>query len=457
MGTTQAMAAWIADLRGGDIPEAALAVARRAFLDTVGVILAGVGEPVTRMVAELAAEAGAPGPAAQLGAGLRTAPAWAALVNATSGHALDYDDVSESVTGHPSVVIVPVVLAVGQAVHATGRQLLEAYAVGVEVMAKLGVALGPEHYRRGWHATATVGTLGAAAAAGRLLGLDERRLTHALAIAVSQASGSRQNFGTMTKPLHPGHAAFCGVVAAQLAAKGMTADVGALEAPLGFFALFGYGQGRPEEVAAALGRPFDLVRPGLSVKKYPCCFATHRAADAVLALGVPAAEVAAVEVTVPPGGLQPLIHDRPRTGLEGKFSMPYVVAAALLDGRLVLDSFTDAAVRRPAVAALLPAIHVREDPAVAVARNAMEEGEVAVAVTLRDGRRLERRVRWPRGSPADPLSEAELAAKFRDCAHRALPAAGVEAALRALADLDGVADANDLVARLVPAPAGAAA
>jgi 2-methylcitrate dehydratase PrpD len=456
MGATREIAAWVAGASLQAMPAEVVERARAGIVDTIGVILAGTGEPVTRIAAGLVAEDGGAPVAAQLGTSLRTTAESAALLNGISGHALDYDDVSAALTGHPSVVVVPAALAATELTGASGAAFLRAYVVGVEVMAKLGRAIGPAHYRTGWHATSTLGTLGAAAAASSVLGLDAERTAHALAIAASESSGSRRNFGTMTKPYHAGHAARCGVAAARLAARGMTADPTAIEAPLGLFALISYGEGRPEAIAPALGRPYDLADGGLSVKKYPCCFATHRAADAVLDLRAEHGltdpdQVEAVRVTVPAGGVAPLIHDRPATGLEAKFSMQYVLAAALLDGRIGLDAFEDAAVRRPEAQALLARVAVREDPGIAGGFNPIEEGHVDVELRLRAGATLTRRVAHPRGSPADPLRPEELAAKFRDCADAALEPEQADAALARLLRVELEPDVRGLVASLTPA------
>jgi 2-methylcitrate dehydratase PrpD len=458
MGATREIAAWVAGASLRAMPDEVVERARAGVIDTIGVILAGVDEPVTRIAAGLVAEDGGAPVASQLGASLRTTAESAALLNGIAGHALDYDDVSASLTGHPSVVVVPAALAAAELAGAGGAAFLQAYVVGVEVMAKLGLAIGPAHYRAGWHATSTLGTLGAAAAASSVLGLDAERTAHALAVAVSESSGSRRNFGTMTKPYHAGHAARCGVAAARLAARGMTGDPTAIEAPLGLFALLSFGEGRPEAIAPALGRPYDLAGAGLSVKKYPCCFATHRAADAVLDLRAEHGltdpdRVEAVRVTVPVGGVAPLIHDRPETGLEGKFSMQYVLAAALLDGRVGLDAFEDAAVRRPEARALLPRVTVHEDPGIAGGANPIEEGHVDVELRLRGGATLNRRVLHPRGSPADPLRPEELAAKFRDCAAAALGAGQAGAALDRLMRMEREPDVRGLVAALAPGAA----
>jgi len=454
MGLTRDIAEWVARTSLDGAAPAVAGAARAGIIDTVAVILAGVDEPVSRIVAEAVAEDGAAPVADRLGARLRTSMEGAALVNGTTGHALDYDDVNRSAIGHPSVVVLPAALAAAQGAGASGRDLLEAYVLGVEVMAKLGRAMGTAHYRTGWHATSTAGTLGAAMAAGKIFRLEPEPLQHALAIAASEASGSRQNFGTMTKPFHPGHAARSGVLAARLARKGMTGDTTILEAPLGYFALFAYGEARLDGIRDALGAPFDVVSPGLNVKRYPCCYATHRAADAALDLvrehELRAADVASAEVVVPPGGLEAVTRDRPRTGLEGKFSLPYVVAAAMLDGRVTLDSFTDAMVQRPEAQALLRSVRPVEDPKIPVEFNAIEEGYVVVTIRRRDGRTLDRRVDYPRGAPQNPLRPEELYEKFRDCARRALPPAQAARALDLLTSLHTLPTLDGLVASLVP-------
>jgi len=454
MGLTGDVAEWTAQTSIGDAPAAVVDAAKSAIIDTVAVILAGASEPVTRIVAEVVAEEGASPIADRLGARLRTSMDGAAFVNGVSGHALDYDDVSPSMIGHPSVVILPAALAAAQGAGASGRRLLEAYVLGVEVMTKLGRAMGNAHYRIGWHATSTLGTLGAAMAAGKLFGLEPEALQHALAIAVSEASGSRQNFGTMTKPFHPGHAARCGVLAARLARKGMTGDTAILEAPLGYFAMFSHGEAATDGIRDTLGNPYDVLSPGMNVKRYPCCYATHRAADAVLDLTraheLRAGDVEGAEVVVPAGGLAAVTRDRPRTGLEGKFSLPYVVAAAVLDGRVTLDTFTDKMVQRPEAQTLLRAVRPVEDPSIPVVFNAIEEGYVVVKIRRRGGAVLERRVDYPRGAHQNPLSRDELHAKFRDCARRVLSPAQSERALALLTSLEDLPRLDELVAALIP-------
>ena len=206
----------------------------------------------------------------------------AALVNGTSAHALDFDDVNMSMRGHPSVPLLPAVLALGEKIGSSGRELIDAFVLGFEVECKLGRVIGAAHYALGWHATSTLGTLGAAAACARLLRLDMERTQIALGIAASLASGVRQNFGTMTKPLHAGWAARNGVIAATLADRGFTADSAAIEGESGLLHAASGGARLNSRALASLGDPWEIVSPGIGVKLYPCCYATHRAIDAAL-------------------------------------------------------------------------------------------------------------------------------------------------------------------------------
>ena len=220
-----------------------------------------------------------------IGSGFKTSAPLAALANGTMAHALDFDDVNWHMSGHPTVPLLPAILALGQGVHASGQEVLLAYALGFEVETKVGLGMNPRHYDLGWHATSTLGTLGAAVACAKLLRLDVMKTRMALGIAASMAAGLRQNFGTMTKPLHPGQAAMNGVTAAQLARLGWTADANILEAPYGFCQLYaGAGRYRLDDVVKQLGQPFEILASGVAIKQYPCCAFTHRALDGMLTL-----------------------------------------------------------------------------------------------------------------------------------------------------------------------------
>ncbi|WP_051247296.1 MmgE/PrpD family protein [Nocardioides halotolerans] len=463
MTRTRELASWAAGIAGrpeGAVPEEARRYARAAFVDTVGVMLAGVAEPACRLVRGVALTPVAAGPATVAGTALRSSAADAALANATAAHALDFDDTHQSVRGHPSAVLVPALLAIGEERHASGPAAVTAYAVGLEVAGLVGVALGGSHAARGFHSSSVLGVLGAAAGCAALLGLDAERTERAWGIAASGASGLRRAFGTMTKPLHAGEAARRGLLAAVLAERGFTGPVDVLDGAQSFLDAYTPDAGASALAWGRAGDGWQVVSPGLAVKKYACCNRGHRALDAALfvreELGRPPADqIAGVEVWMPAGQVGaagevgPMIHPDPATGLEAKFSMPYVVACALFDGRLGTDAFSDEAVRRPGVRELMRRVRVASDPA-----RPTEPGDhVEVVVELRDRSRARCRVEHPRGDPRTGarLGEDEVAAKFRDCARPVL-ADRTDAVLDGLGRLDELADVADLVRGLAGAP-----
>jgi 2-methylcitrate dehydratase PrpD len=393
-------------------------LAARATIDTLGVMVAGTPHPDARVATAYARQSAPTGAVTALGLDATTTPAMAAFVNGALAHVLDYDDVSHAMKGHPSAVLVPTLLALGEHTGATGRQLLDAYLAGFDTAVAVAAGLGvEEHYRRGWHATSTIGALAAAAAGSRLLGLDGGRAAHAVGMAASFAGGSRQNFGSTAKSLHVARAAESAVLAVLLASTGGTANPGALEGPLGFFSL--YGQGVDEAAfASALGRTqCVLAANGLNVKKYPCCYNTHRAADAAVATFGQhrGTGIRSARVRVEPTGSAALIYHEPQTGLEAKFCGEYVVATALLHGRVGLDHFTEEAVHRPAVRELLSRVDFAETSTPTVGDQEWTYGFATIEVELEDGRTLRERVDIPRGDARNPLADDELAAKFSDC------------------------------------------
>ena len=242
MRATSTIAEFVAKNRWEDCPAEAVDAARRAILDCLGVMLAGSAEPAARIVTDIARSEGGAPLATVIGTSLRTGAVWAALANGTAAHALDFDDTNFTMIGHPSAPVLSAALAAGELALADGRALVHAFLLGFEVETTLAEVLNPAHYERGFHATGTLGTMGAAATTARLLGLDPRQTGTALAIAASQASGLKENFGTMTKPFHAGHAARSGVLSALLAREGFTASERALEGPQGYFAVLGAGK-----------------------------------------------------------------------------------------------------------------------------------------------------------------------------------------------------------------------
>jgi 2-methylcitrate dehydratase PrpD len=462
-GATAEIASFICDTASASIPPAARDVARGAILDTVGVALAGSREPAARTVRELAAAAdgaAGTGPVTLLGCARRAAALDAALVNGTAAHALDYDDTHASVRGHPSAPIVPAALAAAELSGASGAQLVDAYLIGLEIAGRVGRSLGPSHAGRGFHATSTVGVLGAAAAAARLLGLDVPRARAALGIAASSAAGLRLNFGTMTKPLHAGHAARNGLLACLLAQRDFGAADDALDAGRGFTSVFSGPDGNPALICGFDGS-WQALSPGIAVKKYPCCNRGHRAADAILALAdalqFGPADVERIEVRMPAGEVDdagrvgPMTFPRPRTGLEAKFSMQYVVAAAVCDRELVIGTFRDESVRRPAVQGLLGLVRPvadRDRPG-----SDPDANYVEVVAWLRDGRVGAERVRFARGDPrgGTRLSWPELVRKYTDCGTGVLTAAQLQRSAALIGRLDELDEVTALTAELIPA------
>jgi 2-methylcitrate dehydratase PrpD len=448
----QRLAAYVSAEAFETLPEAAVRAARRAILDTVGVTLAGAPEGTAARVRAALAYRGRSEEAALIGTPLRGAVQDAALANGTAAHALDYDDLNASLSGHPSAPVLSAALPLAERERASGASLLTAFVVGVEIEAKLGRAMNPAHYEAGWHATSTLGVFGAAAAAAKLLGLPAGVTTHALAIAASMAGGIKANFGTDCKPLHVGHAARCGIEAASLAAAGLTGNPRALEHAGGFGSSHGGGAKPAWELATTgLGAPHEVVDPGIGVKRYPSCASTHQALDATLELiathAIDPAAVARVDCGVYYLAPHQLIYDRAETGLQGKFSMPYCVSVALLDGTVGLAQFDDARVRRADVQAFMPRVRMFVHPE-QTTRDCLPARFSEVAITLAGGRRLARRVQVAKGQPQNALTDAELDLKFRDCAARVLPPGRADSVLAAIRTLERVPDVATLARAL---------
>jgi len=403
-------------LDGSKITSTERHTARRALLDTMAVAIAGCSEPATKCVQDYARGQQAPLMASVWATGERLPLEMAALVNGVMGHVMDYDDVTSPMRGHPSIAMCPPLVAYAEATGASCEQLLVAYVAGFEIVGKLSRAVADKHYAKGWHSTATIGLLGAVAGLAHLMRLNRAEIGNALGLAVAQCGGTQENFGSMAKPFQAGQAGAAALRAALLAREGFDASHAALDGPRGFTALYADGHGHVlGEAFAALGKgPLEISSAGIEIKKYPMCYAAHRAIDGILDLqaahpGLRLDRVARVEVRGSPRAFVPLIHDAPRTGLEGKFSMPYAVAAALADGDVRLASFEDAAVQRPEIQAFLSKVH-----------KSQEDGELLprwtkLTLFLEDGEQLERRVEALRGSAGVPLSDAELTRKVEDC------------------------------------------
>jgi 2-methylcitrate dehydratase PrpD len=312
--------------------------------------------------------------------------------------------------------------------------------------------MNPRHYQRGWHCTSTLGTIGAAAAAARLLRLDATAAGHALAIAASEASGLKENFGTMVKPLHAGLAARNGVLAALLAQAGMTASGAAIEGPQGFLKAMDGEHASLDSATGDLGSRWEIVDTGITVKLYPSCAGTHPTLDALLDLkgreGFGGEDVEAIDIGVDPIVPTILLYDRPSSGLQGKFSMPFCAAAAVVNGRVGIDTFEPSQLGDPKILALQERITMRVDPTLDTAAPSLTQARVTVR--LRDGRVLTASANGARGYPEKPASDNELATKFMSCATESLSAPGAASALAALRAIESVVDLRMVTALLQP-------
>ncbi|GAA4327579.1 MmgE/PrpD family protein [Pigmentiphaga soli] len=446
MTLTERMARFAAETPTGDIPANVLVAARDAVMDTIGVALPGSREDAGGIALAWVEEQGARPRATVWGRSIATSPAEAAFANGIAAHALDFDDSLPTLRGHPSGPMVSAALAVGEAVSASGAELLAAYAVGLEIAGKLGRALGDGHYLRGWHTTATAGVLSCATAAGRLYGLDAAGMRTAWGLAASQMTGLVRNFGTMTKPFHVGQAARAGVLSAWLARRGFTADVSIFDGRNSVLHTYaGDDAADLGGLLERLGAPWEILEPGISVKRWPCCYCNHRPIAGLLAMraehGLRADEVERIDVGFIEGTDAALISSNPATGLEGKFSIEYVAAATLLDGKVGLETFGDEMVQRPQARALMAKVRRHRIPASAVAPGAPVFADVAVS-TARG--RFETRIDRAPGSRDAPMTPADRADKFMDCALRVLAPGRAEQLRSLLARCEQLQDVGEL-------------
>lgn len=435
---------FLESIRYESLPAAVLPLVRNAFTDTVGVIMVGAAEPVVAIVRRALIEPGSAREARACLSPLRVAAPDAALLGGTAGHALDYDD--HSLTGHPSTVLVPAIVAEGEALGSSGRDLVTAYVAGYEVWAEL-IRRDANHHSKGWHPTAVFGALAAAAAGAVLRRLCAERAAAALAIAASHASGLAASFGTMTKPYQAGLAARNGLVAARLAAAGMTAARDALESPRGF--LHAISPARPDcESPVKVGKEWYLPWQSLCVKKYPSCYFTHRSFDTAVKMlagrGIRAEDIASVEVTMGTGQAVVLANHRPQTGLEAKFSEEFAMAAAVILGRMGIDVFTDAVVQRADIQAFFPKVKLiavdEHDP-----RDPSHSPTERVVIRLNNGAVLDSgEIVRIRGHAYDPMSREELWAKFAECTARTHSEPQARELFERLQAVDGLASVREL-------------
>ncbi|HEY3249448.1 MAG TPA: MmgE/PrpD family protein [bacterium] len=452
MGTTELIARFALETTA--IPDDVRRVATEHLIDGVAVMLAGTTEASGAIAREHLRELGGPGQATVLGTAQRAPLQSAAWANGVAGHAMDYDDTQlatdpRSVYGlltHPTVPVLAAALAVAEDTGVSGRDLLAAYILGVEVTCRIADAIAPRHYVDGFHSTGTMGGFGAAVAAARLWGADLDQTLRALGLAASMSAGLRENFGTMTKPFHAGRAAENGILAVMLARRGWTAATDILEARRGFFSAAAGGYDA-SKIEGRLGHPYFFVEPGISIKPYPSGSLAHPAQDVLLDLvrehDLAPEQIARIDVGVNSHVPNALIHARPVNGLEAKFSLPYQMAVGVVDRRAGIAQFTDARVNDPVVRALMERVAVSVDREIDA--KGYNEMRMKIAITLTDGRHLSGYADRARGHPRTPLSRHQLAGKFTECATLVMPAAQAESLLAHLWDIELIDDVRDLL------------
>ena len=455
-GLTKYVSEFIVNTKYEDIPEDVITLGKKTILDGFGLALAGsdsTAGPLIRQYIESLGPCG--GSASIIGTKMKVHPRYAALANGISIHADDFDDTGSAF--HVAAPILPPSFALCETGGRGGKDLMLAFHVGVEVGNKIGDAVSPRHQQDGYHTTGTIGTFGSAAACAKLRGLDAPRTAIALAIAGSEASGLRDNFGTMTKPFHAGHAGESGTVAADLAAIGWTASPDILEAPLGFFQAGGGFD--PKTIVNRVGNPWMFASPGDLIKRFPCGTIQQQVMDEMLRLiqqnNIQAADVEKVEVGGNLSNYKTLFQHHPTTGLQAKFSMEFAMAILLLERKATLASFTDAVVQRPDVQDMIRRVRYSVDPEFnklelqGASLQAILVEQSILKIYREDGKIISGRTEPAKGSPENPMTYKEVVDKFRGNAELAKwPKQKTESAIELVKSLETLPDMSRLTAVL---------
>jgi len=457
MRATEKIARFIVDSGYEDIPRDAVKKAKRSALDCLGAALAGVPEPVSQTITGYVTKLGGPPQASVFGAGLKVSVADAALANGSIAHALDYDDCGVKI-GHPSVLVLPAVLSLGEHLGASGQDILTAYILGLEIEGKLALYADFKLMQARLNHQTWYGSIGAAAACAKLLKLDVAKTRMALGIAGNFACGLSANHGSMAGAMAAGNACRNGVIAALMAQAGITANADIIEAKNGFYdTLVGPGHYDAERMAESLGNPFYIDSPGIGLKKYPSCYHTHRALDGVFQLLgehlLSDRDIAEVDVGTSERAMRVLAFTEPATPYQAKFSMPYCIAAAVVDHQVTLETFTDHKFQDRNIVEARKKVHL-SFPDVPIWPGLADVGPdtefVGNPVTIRttDGRSYSARVDIPRGDPALPLTDDELLDKYRDCASSQLRSDDMERSVGLILGLEKVANVGTLMGAL---------
>ena len=456
-GVTKQVAEFVVKTRYEDLPADAIELGKKSILDSIGLALAGsradTAELVERYVESLGCDKK---DAAVIGTAKRYPARFAAFANGVAIHANDFDDTQlafqkDRVYGlltHPTVSALPAILAESEARAVSGKEWTLAYHVGIEVECKITEAIAPRSYEDGFHSTGTCGLFGGTAALGKMRKLDAEKIVAAMGIAAANSAGLGANFGTMTKPFTAGHSAESSVVSVDLAQMGWTASDAILESQRGFFQAYGGGY-NPEILTKMLGNPWTFVNPGVSIKPYPSGSLTHpgmtKMQEMIRENKIKVEDVESVDVGTNRNNYAALLRHHPTTGLEAKFSMEYCMAALLVYGQAGLSEFTDAAVNKAEVQAMIERVHFHADAEADAA--GFDKMTTIIRIHLKDGRVLNGRADFGKGSPANPMSYEEVAEKFHLCAEFAQwPKGKSEQIVELVKSLENTADMRKLVA-----------
>lgn len=447
---TEELSEFLVRISYDDLPADLIKMARNAMIDSHAAILSGYGEDVSDLSYQWVSEQSGASHSTILGYNLKTTVSLAAFMHGIMGHSIDYDDVFPPLRGHPSLLVYSAVLSVAEFENISGRNMLLAFSVGTEVMSKIGMSLNPSHYLKGWHSTSTLGVIGASVAVGKLYNFNKEQFKTLLGLVSSFMSGVRKNFGTMTKSLHVGNASRIGVESVQMVRMGMTASHDTFDNPGGVFELYSDEQ-LDMNLGSTFGKPWSMIEPGYHIKKYPCCYATHRFIDAtenaLFNHKIEIKKIKKIECIGSKGSFAPLLKTLPKTGLEAKFSVEYAVAATLIDGKISIKSFTDLNVNRENIIEIMEKVEMIEDEGIEENRGKGINGYVKMNIHFTDGV-IEEKVINGKGSAKNPLSDAEIKEKFLDCASKANVCQDIKDLYNILYNMEDMRTARDLFVNL---------
>jgi 2-methylcitrate dehydratase PrpD len=461
MGATRKLATFIESTTLESIPQPVVQKAKILILNVLGSMLAGSTEKTGKIGIRLVREAGGVAHSTIVGGGFKTSAVMAALANGISAHATDQDDTDWGTLAHPTVAILPAVLALGEQLHAPGKKVLEAYILGLEAEGRVGLGVYPMHHEMGFHSTGTLGHVGATVGSGKILGLKISQIEGALGIMGSLVSGIRNNVGSMTKPLHAGNAAHDGVLSVTLAQEGFTSSDNILESRYGFARVFGGERANSERMVADLGKPYLIESPGITIKGNPC--GTY---GSVLVQGLqemvkehrfsPDA-IESIELVLNPAVQEIMHYVYPRDPLEAKYSIPFIVAVSLTDGEASLKQFTEEKTQDAKVREIISRIQMHPQPQAALdpgKPSGVDLSTTHIKIKDKNGKIYSRVVDSARGYVNQPLTEKEILDRFRTFAGLVLPASSITKAAEMVESLEKMKDIAKLMDLIGAIPAG---